>query len=681
MPRGRVTACCYGSMLRPILNMRPKFRYRTMNCAGALPGRPVPRRLARAEGHRRRLPDRPRPRTPRAPTCFGRTPSSLSSLAPRVLDGADARRASETYLGERRPVHVHRRQLAVRRDVERRSATGRIGVEVRRWGAAAGRSRCRRASGYHSTTGEQGGIVEEPRPRPEHARRHRARPAPGSTAGSPYRRSPTVLRPAGRVDLRGHRRRPDRRLAEPPGQVGRRRLRVRPGRLRAGLAGERRCILGVVGAVQRVAQVDGRRGDVLHPRVATARTSDDPQVPGGRTGSSRSDMAYLEYPNGGAVFSAGAICWRGSAVRPRLRRNRCRSVTENVLRRFADPDWRRSEGVSPDRGRRRRRRSGRRSRTIRPATGASRGSRGSASGAVVLSHRVGTTREGSGRTAAPGPERRRRDDVARARQPVRGRAARRLGPARLRPRGNSRTAASSRSWSRSTRRPRPAAVQPRHRGTRPRSEPRRAIRRRWRDLVGALGARGRPARPTRAARVSSALPDGGAPVHVRDVQDVRRRRAVLALHRRRAPIRRRRPDMGTSRSISAASDPDGDPHDTMWWDPRIARLGVRRRSSSATTRSGTRDAAREGPVHIGLEPGRRRDLDRAHVDRSAGPGDLSRCPSPTADSLVFQQRRAETQVDGRGRLRDDGGQTFDRGSETRRLRARRRRRHRARTAR
>ena len=66
---------CYGSMLRPILNMRPKFRYRTLGCAGALPGRPVPGRLARAEGHRGRLPDRPRPprrgRRP-APAVHGR---------------------------------------------------------------------------------------------------------------------------------------------------------------------------------------------------------------------------------------------------------------------------------------------------------------------------------------------------------------------------------------------------------------------------------------------------------------------------------------------------------------------------------------------------------------------------------------------------------------------------------
>ena len=100
------------------------------NCAGALPGRPLPGRLARAEGHRRRLPDRPRP--PRR----GRRPASAVhrrrvELASRVLDGADARRARRLPR-RRRPVHVPRRQLAVRRR-ERRS-----GQAARARGAALG---------------------------------------------------------------------------------------------------------------------------------------------------------------------------------------------------------------------------------------------------------------------------------------------------------------------------------------------------------------------------------------------------------------------------------------------------------------------------------------------------------------------------------------------------------------
>jgi len=42
----------------------------------------------------------------------------------------------------------------------------------------------------------------------------------------------------------------------------------------------------------------------------------DPQVPGEGHRFVRSDMAYLEYPNGGAVFSAGRESgWRGGSLR------------------------------------------------------------------------------------------------------------------------------------------------------------------------------------------------------------------------------------------------------------------------------------------------------------------------------------------------------------------------------
>ena len=68
----------------------------------------------------------------------------------------------------------------------------------------------------------------------------------------------------------------------------------------------------------------------------------DPQVPGEPHRFARADMAYLEYPNGGAVFSAGSICWRGSLSAHDYGGTVSR-VTENVLRRFADPEWRRSE--------------------------------------------------------------------------------------------------------------------------------------------------------------------------------------------------------------------------------------------------------------------------------------------------------------------------------------------------
>ena len=59
------------------------------------------------------------------------------------------------------------------------------------------------------------------------------------------------------------------------------------------------------------------------------------QVPGTPHRFSRSDLTYLEYPNGGAVFAAGSICWR-AGLSAYGYDNTVSRVTENVLRRFAD---------------------------------------------------------------------------------------------------------------------------------------------------------------------------------------------------------------------------------------------------------------------------------------------------------------------------------------------------------
>jgi N,N-dimethylformamidase len=45
-------------------------------------------------------------------------------------------------------------------------------------------------------------------------------------------------------------------------------------------------------------------------------------------------MVFLEYPNGGAVFSSSAIAWCGSLSYNNSINNVSR-ITENVLRRFA----------------------------------------------------------------------------------------------------------------------------------------------------------------------------------------------------------------------------------------------------------------------------------------------------------------------------------------------------------
>ena len=57
--------------------------------------------------------------------------------------------------------------------------------------------------------------------------------------------------------------------------------------------------------------------------------------PGGRENPLvRADMVFLEYPNGGAVFSTSSIAWCGSLSFNNYRNN-VSQITENVLRRFA----------------------------------------------------------------------------------------------------------------------------------------------------------------------------------------------------------------------------------------------------------------------------------------------------------------------------------------------------------
>ena len=80
--------------------------------------------------------------------------------------------------------------------------------------------------------------------------------------------------------------------------------------------------------------------------------------------------------------------------------------------------------------------------------------------------------------------------------------------------------------------------------------------------------------------------------------------------------------------ISAASDPDGDPHDTMWWDPRIARLAS---GELVQCYYAFRHATRtEGPVHIAWSP----DDGATWTRRRPRPDCRARrpipCPSPTA---------------------------------------------------
>jgi N,N-dimethylformamidase beta subunit-like, C-terminal/Concanavalin A-like lectin/glucanases superfamily len=67
--------------------------------------------------------------------------------------------------------------------------------------------------------------------------------------------------------------------------------------------------------VEEVNTSDSRQGGTVNPLV-------------------HADLAYLEYPNGGAVFSTGSIAWSGSLSYNNYTNNVSR-LTENVLRRFS----------------------------------------------------------------------------------------------------------------------------------------------------------------------------------------------------------------------------------------------------------------------------------------------------------------------------------------------------------
>ena len=73
--------------------------------------------------------------------------------------------------------------------------------------------------------------------------------------------------------------------------------------------------------------------DAYQHVVEEVNTSDSKQ--GGTVNTLvHADLAYLEYPNGGAVFSTGSIAWCGSLSYNNYTNNVSR-ITENVLRRFA----------------------------------------------------------------------------------------------------------------------------------------------------------------------------------------------------------------------------------------------------------------------------------------------------------------------------------------------------------
>jgi N,N-dimethylformamidase len=77
--------------------------------------------------------------------------------------------------------------------------------------------------------------------------------------------------------------------------------------------------------------------DAYQHVVEQINTSNGARPGGTQNPLVRADMVFLEYPNGGAVWSSSAIAWCGSLSYNSYTNNVSR-ITENVLRRFASDE-------------------------------------------------------------------------------------------------------------------------------------------------------------------------------------------------------------------------------------------------------------------------------------------------------------------------------------------------------
>jgi N,N-dimethylformamidase len=199
--------------------------------------------------------------------------------------------------------------------------TGRY-IEVRRrdgtehWQGAPGEH-------YHSLTGEPGGLWRFRGMAPQQYFGV-GFTAQGFDRNQPYRRKPGSFDPRAAWIFEGIGR--DELIGEHPSLV-----------LEIGAAGSELdradFALGTPPHTLILASSSGH-SDAYQHVVEQINTSNGAR-PGG-TGNSlvRADMVFLEYPNGGAVWSSSAIAWCGSLSYNNYTNNVSR-ITENVLRRFA----------------------------------------------------------------------------------------------------------------------------------------------------------------------------------------------------------------------------------------------------------------------------------------------------------------------------------------------------------
>ena len=193
-------------------------------------------------------------------------------------------------------------------------------IEVRRWGGT-GAWQAGPGEYHHSTTEEVGGLWRI-RGRPPQALVGVGFTGQGFDQAMPYHRQPDSFDPRVAFIFEGIDQ--DELIGDCPNLVlGHGAAGHEIDRYDRGLGTPAQTMLlatatgfsdGYQAAVEEILMADSMQGGTVNPRV-------------------RADMVYLEYPNGGAVFSVGSIAWCGS-LSANGYANTVATVTRNVLRRF-----------------------------------------------------------------------------------------------------------------------------------------------------------------------------------------------------------------------------------------------------------------------------------------------------------------------------------------------------------
>jgi N,N-dimethylformamidase len=321
---------CYGSRLRPILNMRPKFRYRVWGAPARFPADLYLVDWLEAKGYEADvLTDddlHAEGAALLAPYKVVITGSHHEYWTGAMLD------AAESYLGGGGRLmylggngffgvtSVHPEKPHV--------------IEVRRWGTSWP-FELPPGERYHSTTGEQGGTWRN-RGRAPQRLVGVGTSAAGFDRGTYYVRQPGSFDPRAAFIFEGIGK--DERIGDVPslvmrhGAAGYEMDRADP---RLGTPPHALVLASSVGHSEVYgAMIDEQLAFRAGPDGVGPGT---PPTPGVIHPFIRADMVFFETDNGGAVFSVGSIGWR-SCLSYNGYDNTVSRVTENVLRRFVSDD-------------------------------------------------------------------------------------------------------------------------------------------------------------------------------------------------------------------------------------------------------------------------------------------------------------------------------------------------------